>query len=281
MNRLRLRAEKSAKDFYNRRQSEPVEALIGDGAANVDVSGRLNWVWVRVRGDSDRVAIAYNASARLYAENDSVNLLWVKRTGIGYYAITGYSGAVAYDIYGSGSGDETGTGVKKHAWQHERRDLGEGGSDPLDVYARMIVPLRARPQTTPDLTLRVEAGFNPLTGNEIAAVTSAAFTAPAAAGQSRWDLLYLGDDDALHILAGVAVGWGGTALKPRMPFGTVPLAYVYLTNGATTITESEIVDARLIVGFVSPSGGSVPDPLTDEDVALLLDEDGSVLYDEG
>lgn len=280
MNTSRLRAEHAAQKFYNKRQNEPVEALVGDGAGNVDVAGRLNWVWVRVRGDADRVAVAYNASARLFAEDDSVNLLWVKRTGIGYYQITGYSGAVSYDIYGSGSGDQTGTGVKAHAWQHERRDLGQGGSDPLDVYARMIVPLRARAQTVPNMTVHVETGPNPLTGRWYAGGDSAAFTVPAGIGQARWDLLYLGNDDALHVLAG-AVAVGTTPTKLDMPLGSVPLAYVYLANGQTTITEDEIFDARLIVGFVSETGGAVLSPLLDEDAVMLLDEDGATLYDEG
>lgn len=278
MNRSRLRAEHSAKDFYNRRQNLPVEALIGDGTGNVDVTGRLNWVWVRIRGDSYRVAVAYNASARLFAEDDSVNLLWTKRTGIGYYAITGYSGAVSYDIYGSGSGDETGTGVKAHAWQHERRDLGEGGSDPLDIYARMVMPLRARPQTVPNMTLYVEDGPNPLTGKWFAGGSSAAFTVPGGPASSRYDLLYLGNDDALHILLGTAVV-GPSATRPDMPLGTVPLAYVYLTPSTTTITEAIIKDARLIVGFVDVTGGLLVEPLLDDDGEILSDDSAAPLFD--
>ncbi len=250
MNTLRLRAEKSAKDFYNRRQNEPVEALAGDGAGNVDVSGRLNWVWVRIRGDSDRVTIAYNASGHLFAENDSINLLWVRRTGIGYYEITGYSGAVVYNVAGGGSGSGTGTGVKAHAWQHERRDQGTGGFDPLDLYPRMDIQLRARPQTTPDLTLYVESGYNPLTGNLWAGGNSAAFDPSAlTSGQSRIDLLYMDGADALQILTGTPVSGWATPTMPALPAVCTPLAYVYLVYGQTTIVEANIYkDPRLTIG---------------------------------
>lgn len=274
MNRRRLRAEHAAQGFYQRRQNEPLEALAGDGAGNVEVTGRLNWIYVRISGDANRVMVAYNASAYEFYEDDSLTLQWVKRTGLGYYEVIGYGGSVVYDVGGTGGGGS----FKSHAWQHERRDFGYGGHDPVDVFARMIVPLRARPQTTPDMTLHVEIGFNPLTGNKYAGGDSAAFTAPAVLGQSRYDLLYLGDDDALHILQGTAAG---TPSEPPMPAGTVPLAYVLLDSSSTTITESMVEDARLIVGFVSTSGGSPPSPLTDEDGAILLDEAGSVLYDEG
>lgn len=276
----RLRAEHSAQKFYNKRQNEPVEALAGDGAGNVDVADRLNWIYVRPRGDLDKVTTAYNKSAFDFAENDSVLIRWVKRTGLGYYEVTGYSGAVVYDI---DDGDNEGTtqgGVKNHAWQHERRDLGEGGPDPLDVYARMVMPLRARPQTVPNMTLYVEAGWNPLTGKKWNGGNSPVFTAPAGPGQARYDLLYLGDDDALHVLNGATVT-GASPTEPDMPAGTCPLAFVWLTTGLTSIVEDYVEDARLIVGFVSPSGGAIPDLLTDEDGAVLMDEDGAVLMDEG
>lgn len=279
MNTKRLRAEHAAQKFYNRRQNEPVEALVGDGTGNVDVASRANWLWVRIAGDAYRVTTAYNASDHVFAEDDSVNLLWVKRTGLGYYEVTGYSGAVVYDIDDSGGGS-TGSGVKAHAWQHERRDLGLGGFDPLDVYARMIIPLRAQPQATPDLTLYVREGPNPLTGHWYNGGNSAAFVPPVGLGRMRWDLLYLGNDDALHVTSGVEVS-GSTPTKPDMPLGTVPLVYVYLAAGQTTVTEAELVDARIVVGFVSETGGLILSPLFDEDGLMLLDEDGAVIYDEG
>lgn len=274
MNSLRLRAEHSAQHFYNKRQNEPVEALAGDGAGNVDVANRLNWIWVRVAGDADHVTTAFNKSGHTFAEDDSILIQWVKRTGLGYYEVTGYSGSVVYDD----PDDTTETTVRAHAPQHERRDLGAGGFDPLDVYARMVVPLRARAQTVPNMTVRVEEGPNPLTGKWYSGGSSAAFTVPAGLSQSRWDLLYLGNDEALHVVNGVAVN-GSTPTKPDMPLGTVPLAYIYLANGQTTVTEAKIFDARLIVGFVSPTGGVILQPLTDDSGNVLTDDLGNWLYE--
>lgn len=274
MNTLRLRAEHGAQKFYNKRQNEPREALAGDGAGNVDVTGRLGWIWVRIAGDNYRVTIAYNKSGHTFAEDDSILIQWVKRTGLGYYEVTGYSGSVVYDD----PTDTTQTTVRAHAPQHERRDLGTGGFDPLDVYARMVVPLRARPQTVPNLTLRVEEGPNPLTGHWFSAANSAAFTPPVGLGQARWDLLYLGNDDALHILQGVAVS-GSSPTRPDMPLGTVPLAYVYLAVGQTTLTESVVKDARLIVGFVDLTGGVVLNLLLDSNGDPVVDSNGNAIYE--
>lgn len=241
MNRLQLRAEHSAQQFYNRRQIPTEEALAGDGVGNLNVAGRLQWIYVRMAGDSTKVSQAYNRSGFTFAENDSIALRWVKRTGMGFYQVDGYSGSAVYDVFGAGSGSGTGTGVAYHAWQHERMDAGTGGPDPLDIFARMVVPLRARAQTVPDLTMHVEAGYNPLTGNYYAGGNSAAFgPVPAVAGQARIDLLYLGSDDALHIVAGTPVGGGVTPTLPAVVVPSVPLAFVYLANAQTTIAEGNI-----------------------------------------
>lgn len=240
MNTLRLKAENSAKAFYQRRQNEPIEALAGDGVGNMNVTGRLQWIYVRMAGDSTKVSQAYNRSGYTFAENDSIVLRWVKRTGMGFYQVDGYSGSVVYDVSGGG-GSGTGTGVANHAWQHERMDAGQGGPDPLDIFARMVVPLRARPQTVPDDTLYVEAGYNPLTGNYWAGGNSASFfPVPGTAGQARIDLLYLGSDDLLHIVAGTPVGGGVTPTLPAVVVPSVPLAFVYLAYGQLTIVEGNI-----------------------------------------
>lgn len=259
MNTLRLRAEHSAQKFYNKRQNEPLEALAGDGAGNVDVTGRLNWIWVRVDGNAEAVTVAFNKSGHEFTEDDSIQIQWVKRTGLGYYEIVGYSGSVVYD----NPSDTTETTVRAHAPQHERRDQGQGGFDPLDIYARMVVPLRARPQTSPNLTLHVEAGYNPLTGNYYAGGDSAAFSAPAGLAQAKIDLLYLGSDDALHIVAGAPVA-GGSPTLPALVLPSVPLAFVYLSTGQTTITESNIYrDPGILRSPVFTAGALAPHDLLD------------------
>lgn len=276
MNTLRLRAEHGAQKFYNKRQNEPIEALAGDGAGNVTPTAKhgAGWDYVRIGGDANDVHEAKNSSGHTFTEDDSVLIQWVKRTGLGFYEIVGYSGSAVYD----NPTDTTQTTVRAHASQHERRDLGTGGFDPLDIYARMIVPLRARPQTVPNLTMRVEEGPNPLTGHWFSAANSAAFVPPVGLGQARWDLLYLGNDDALHILQGTAAA-GSSPVRPDMPLGTVPLAYVYLEIGQTTITESVIKDARLIVGFVDLTGGVVLNLLLDSNGDPIVDSLGNAIYE--
>lgn len=253
----RLRAEHGAQKFYNKRQNEPIDALAGDGAGTVDVADRLNWIYVRPGGDSDRVTVAYNKSAYDFAENDAVLIRWVKRTGLGYYEVTGYSGAVVYDI--DDGDDETTTqgGVKYHAWQHEWWDQGEGGPDALNVHTRMLVQLRAQPQQTPDLTLYVNPGPNPLTGTWYAGGNSGAFSPPVGLASAQIDILYLDDADALQIQAGTPVV-GGSPAFPTLTPPAVPLAAVYLQTGQTTITEDDIYrDVRMLLSALpgAPAGG--------------------------
>lgn len=238
-----MRAERAVARYQERTRDYIVQALAGDGAGNVEVSGRAGWIWIRLDGSSDDVAQALNRASIALVEGAAVNLRRVRRYAASYYEILGASNAMMYDTLTSG---ESGTDfVKAHASQHERRDAGSGGSDPVDVYARMVVTLRARAQDTPNMTLRVESGFNPLTGAYVAAQDSPTFIAPTGLAAARFDLLYLDDADAPQILQGVKVV-GGTPVYPAIPAGSVPLAYVYLTNATTTLTESEIYDARMV-----------------------------------
>lgn len=274
MNRLRLRAEHGAQKFYNRRQNEPLEALAGDGAGNVEVAGRWPFVYVRLNGNGNEVDQAEYRSTIELTENTAVKVQWIKRTGLGYYTIVGFSASMLYDPATSPD-----SSVAKHASQHERRDWGQGGFDPLDVYVRMLEQLRAQPEQTPDLTVYVTPGPYCIgTYKQWPGGSSPAFTPPTTT-PSRTDLLYLGADDALHILTGTAGGYGDAPVYPAVPVNSIPLAFVYLTLGLTTITEANLIDARTPWQAV---GGGVPASLDlwDDDLAGLTDDDGATLQED-
>jgi hypothetical protein len=119
----------------------------------------------------------------------------------------------------------------------------------------MFATLRARPQDTPDLTLEVTEGFYTITGwKYYAGGNSPAFLVPDGSLYSsnvRYDLLYLGVDDALHIATGAEVT--SDPVKPTPPIMSMPLAYVYMFAGQTAITGSEIEEPRLFLGSVPDS----------------------------
>ena len=63
----------------------------------------------------------------------------------------------------------------------------------------------------------------------------------------RCDLLYIGSDNALHIVQGATTSDGSVPAYPTTPYPCIPFAYVYLTSSSTSIQENNIKDARVIL----------------------------------
>lgn len=234
-------------------QPRKLQALVGDDTSNIEVPDRAGFVFVRLHGDAEQIVEAFYGSEIVLVYDQAVEVL--ERRALGRYEILGIGG-VAYDSI-SATGDTIYGLLKKHARQHERRNRGEGGSDPVNVYLRMLVELRARAQTTPNLTVYVEYGWYSLGAHTLwEGGNSPAFTPPTGFNQWRQDLLYLGSDDALHILTGTAVAVPTEAAFPTPPANSIPICFVLLTTGQTTITEASITDARIAWGGVGVSATS-------------------------
>lgn len=242
----RLTAERAAIEYTKRHARKYVIALLGDGAGNVDVSGRANWVWVRLEADNAQLTQAKVKSAIDRTENLAVMVERVLTNGATNYQVIGLAPVPDYPNSGWDGA------VADHAEQHEIRDFGAGGKDKLNIYTRAHVELRARAQTTPDMTLYVEHGKYAMNGAEVffTGGDSPGFTAPAA-GYKRFDLLYFDDAGDLQIEQGTAVvsSLFTSPAYPSAPSGAYfPVAYVLLSGGQTTITETSIADARIAWG---------------------------------
>lgn len=254
----RLKAERATLAVL-RGEREPFrypQAVVGDDSSGI-YAPRPGWVYVRLHGDPDAVIEVFNPRTAL-ASGMVVDLERINVPGAPYYQIRGVSSYIWYgDSFGQTQFYQSGiTGnIAAHAAQHRRGDFGTGGFDPLDIEARMLMPLRAQAQATPAMTLYVGAAyyyvnsFKRWTGGN-----SPAFTAPAMS--ARYDLLYLGNDDQLHIQIGTAAAWGAAPDFPSVPAGSIPIAFVYLTNSTTTLTESNIVDARVILTAATSASGT-------------------------
>jgi hypothetical protein len=129
------------------------------------------------------------------------------------------------------------------------------------ITLRAIIDLRAEPQATPDLTLKVQPGGYQLKGqfNIYGGGTSPVFVPPVS-GLNRYDLLSLSAAGVLQI----TVGTGGlyTVSFPATPVDSVPLAYVSMYVGQTEIVETDIIEARTVsqggtpgafAGFANPT----------------------------
>jgi hypothetical protein len=133
--------------------------------------------------------------------------------------------------------------MRKHSDKHERRDRNTGGRDPLDVYTRALINLRAREQTTPNMTVYVDYGFyNNGSIKFWEGGNSPTLTVPAS-GQ-RWDLLYINSSDALAVTAGTVSMFD--PVYPSAPANSVPIAFILIYDSQTSITEDNITDARVI-----------------------------------
>ena len=242
----RLTAERAAIEYTKRHARKYTIALLGDGAGNVDVAGRDNWVWVRLEADDTQLTQAKVKSAIDRVENLAVMVERVLTNGATNYQVIGLAPVPDYPNSGYDGA------VADHAENHEIRDFGAGGKDKLNVYTRSHVELRARAQTTPDMTVYVEHGKYAMNGAEVfwTGGDSPAFTAPSA-GYKRFDLLYFDDAGDLQIESGTPAlaSLFTTPSYPSAPSGAYfPLAYVLLTGGQTTITETSIADARIAWG---------------------------------
>ncbi len=234
-------AARAFGNFVHRERARvlPLLAVLGNSAGVVAVPARSGFFYARLHGDPNQLIQAQNATTLRLDAGVTVEVQIVRKHGGANYAIVGLATAQIND---SDRGNKPGT----HGADHERRDLGQGGPDPVDVYPRAFVPLRARAQTTPDLTLHAETGFYERDGrHQFAGGDSPAFVPPTGSLEQRFDLLYLDANDALAILTGdVAVGWNVAATFPVPITGTVPLAYVFVYTSQTQILDAHIYDAR-------------------------------------
>jgi len=226
-------------------RKETAWGLAGDATGTLAPSGRAGRIYVRLYGHDNQLVEAINRVVNA-GVNMPVEVEVLHKRGIATdYRVTGISQEMADLMYPDD--DDTGFYLPKHATTHERKQ-GLNGSDSVNVYKRMLTELRADPQTTPNLTLKVSAGYYMTTAiGYYAGGNSAAFSPPTAA--QRYDLLYL-DTTASPIGLDIREGTPATpgfAIKPQPLINEVPIAWVRFDGGETTVTESRITDARVTI----------------------------------
>ena len=115
--------------------------------------------------------------------------------------------------------------------------------DNFAVHNRIAGAFAPRAQDTPDMTIKLEAGFIPKTGaiaTEVVAQNTSALTAPSS--NPRKDIVYI---DKTSGTIGVATGAEASSPSdPTVPDDKIAIARITLATSTTTITNSLIDDIR-------------------------------------
>ena len=241
---LRQRIIKRLQRFEASREPrhEIIWGLLGDVDGTVSVPNQAGKVYCRLLGIDSNLVRAWNSTMPLVA-NARVDVEVERQEGMpDDYAILGVSktGYVGYEnaprFY-----------LPPHHETHEYSS-GTGGYDIVNVYNRMLAELRADAQATPDMTLTISAGLYMTKDGMIIrdAANSPAFGAAPAAGLVRFDLLYLDvADNQYKISAGTAAPVG-VAARPLPGSKHIAIVWAFLQNGDTAITNSMLIDARVL-----------------------------------
>ena len=154
--------------------------------------------------------------------------------------------------------------VPEHHGTHELGAVDAVGnrvdSDVVYVQKAQFVPLSARAQDTPDMTLYIEADWY-LYGSiqqYWSGGSTKSFSPPVTDGYGAYELVCIdGVTNQLTYVRGPDFPQSAPrdeTLIPRAPLGTLPVVAVYLPHGETELTYENMADGRI---FQSTVGGSI------------------------
>lgn len=248
------RAVKGALDT-KRDRLRLVPALMGayvNGQKTLKVTGRPDFVWVRLRGATSEIAQAFN---------DVVGEHWdlpitVKRDEMAHDRWRVHARDIrAYEDWGGASY------IQPHAMSHSFGDPNQtGGIDPVWIFKRQFMPLLPRPMVSGSMAIYLEPDFFYFEGQYHwwpgSGTTDLGGYIPTGAFNARFVTVYLdGDLRIPQFLAGpefdfVSYGPWGVATDPgiyiSLPDSSqgIPIAAVRLYTGSTTIGWGDIYDLR-------------------------------------
>ncbi len=244
-------------------------AWLGDDAGNVQVSGRANYVYARTM--QHKILEVYN---RRVGNVAGLAVL------IGYDPLEPQLLQVLSQRNQSRHGEDAQSvagAQPSHHYQHEWMSTGpNGGSDPVFVQLRQLMPFRVGPAG--GMTIAVHRGVLFAGGQwrliEPAASYDLVSYRVNAASSARWVLVTLDSTGTVTFTAGNVINWTSLTYAdiPSAPAGTaMTLAAIRLYTGQTEIREArsatDILDCRFpaMLGDAAQSG-IIIDSLTGETV---------------
>lgn len=220
----------------------------------VEVNGsveadRPGFVWVREGGQDGGVTQVFNAKAPALKDHPVLIGYGPKKPFRRQILDTNWEILATHPDY---DGDPY---LPEHHETHEWPD-GEPGRDPVTVYGRSLAALRIYPGSS-GLTIDVapyryekDGDIVTFPGHEGYDISGS----QPAAGLARYVLIYLKtDDNTISTVDGDTTVDASpvTPSFPAPPLKAVPSAWIRLDGAATSITESDVVDARMFLNEIT------------------------------
>lgn len=229
------------------------------GKKEVEVKGRINYSWVRLRGDDSEAVQAFN---------DKIG----NKFGYPVIVVKDLTYTKSYRIIDRDSSRLTvfqSNPLARHGRQHSFATPGDAANDIVWIYKRqMIQPLLCHPQpTTPNMTTYVEPDFYYWAGQfKYFAGGSSLSMSPyiPTLGYQRFVLVYLdGGTGTIKLLVGTpfssiygpSSGTYISAIPEINPSIGLPLAAALLSSTTTVVNWSNLFDVRIML---FSGGGLIP-----------------------
>jgi hypothetical protein len=260
------RLGRALRQALDQKQDKPrfFKGLMGAyvaGVQSVGVADRPDFVWVRLRGATSEVVMAFNDSV---AEVWDLPVLLIRDER--FQSIWRVEGR---DIQQYASWGERGAYLPPHGKTHSFAS-GEGvGSDPTWIFKRQYMPFLPRPQQTgSNSTIYVEQEFYYWKGQYHwwpgSGTSNLLSYRPTGAAAGRFVTVYLdGDSGNLDYLAGPEFSLIFPPTDPTTlilapdPDEGIPICAVSLQTGTLQIGWQEIYDLRLSATSVPPTGSFI------------------------
>ena len=247
-----LTRKKREQGLEASRDVTKAELIKVDGS--VKVTGRTGYVWAREYGQHGGVFQVFNPKVSAWAGLPVLVAIDPKRPA--RRQVTG----VDWDTIGALATYDGNPYLPQHGPTHVRYD-GYYGPDPVDVYGRMLFPLRCESGT--GLTVQVMPLVYQVGGTRVyyAGVDDLDVSShvPGTSGKARQVLVYLdtADNEAKASPGALGSSAAGVALSyPSIPAGGIPSAYVRLAYGDTALAElSDFEDARMLFAALQSAIG--------------------------
>jgi len=221
----------------------------GDSGETVLVTGKANYVWVRVKYGSSLGAPVQALNRHVPPiHGRMVRVQEIDRAGIKGYEV------IDFDDKGTPYYHDTTNAVTLPAHGHTHECSQDTfGTDPVNLYTRCWAELRVEPTDPCSLYTYVTHGWYMCEDLGWFAGGNSPLFVPPDAGL-RYDLVYIDCSGTIGIETG-DVG-GEVALIPEPPDFTIPLAAIQLTGSVGCIVEDMILDCRVMPNLKMPAGGA-------------------------